>query len=178
MKKNRNNVQLDFEVDKITNSIVCVKTNEVFQTVISQVKKSDLKRIKKSKWKFDWVWELKQPEREVYMLEIEDKTGVIHGLISLSDKGDHVQMDLLENAAFNYGKNKKYLGVAGNLVAYGCKISFEKGYNGYLAFQAKTELIPHYKKKLKAEVLFGIKMYISQKNSLTLVTKYFKDFKV
>jgi hypothetical protein len=38
-------------------------------------------------------------------------------------------MPLIESARFSKGRHKLYKGVAGNLVAYGCKISFEKGYD-------------------------------------------------
>jgi len=57
-------------------------------------------------------------------------------------------MNLLESAAFNIGKQKIYEGVAGNLVAYACKISFQKGFEGYVAFTAKSQLIEHYEKTL------------------------------
>jgi hypothetical protein len=33
-------------------------------------------------------------------------------------------MHLVENAPFNKGQTKVYAGVAGNLVAYACKLSF------------------------------------------------------
>jgi hypothetical protein len=51
---------------------------------------------------------------------------IIQGLISITDKGDHIFMDLIESAKFNKGKGKLYKGVAGNLVAFACKTSFEK----------------------------------------------------
>jgi hypothetical protein len=50
-------------------------------------------------------------------------------------------MHLIESAKFNKGKNKIYIGVPGNLVAFACKLSFDKGYDGYLAFDAKTVLV-------------------------------------
>jgi hypothetical protein len=50
-------------------------------------------------------------------------------------------MHLIESAKFNKGKNKVYVGVPGNLVAYGCKVSVDKGHEGFLAFDAKTTLI-------------------------------------
>jgi len=46
----------------------------------------------------------------------------------------HIFMNLVESASFNIGKNKLYEGVAGNLVAYACKISFQKGFDGFEAF--------------------------------------------
>jgi len=63
-------------------------------------------------------------------------------------------MDLLENAPFNLGRNQLYEGVAGNLVAYACKISFQNGFAGYVSFTSKTQLIEHYQKSLNA-INFG-----------------------
>jgi hypothetical protein len=54
------------------------------------------------------------------LLEIK----IIQGLVSLEVKSDHVYMHLVENAPFNKGQTKVYAGVAGNLVAYACKLSF------------------------------------------------------
>jgi len=59
-------------------------------------------------------------------------------------------MDLLESAPFNIGQNKLYEGVAGNLVAHACKVSFQKGFDGFVASTAKTQLIKHYEKTLDA----------------------------
>ncbi len=47
-------------------------------------------------------------------------------------------MHLIESSKFNRGKEKVFLGVSGNLVAFAFKVSVEKGYEGFLAFDAKT----------------------------------------
>ena len=63
--------ELDFLIDKLTNSIENVTTGDSFQTVVSLLTTSDLKAIsKKNDWEFDWKSEFKQPEREVYKLTI------------------------------------------------------------------------------------------------------------
>jgi hypothetical protein len=69
-------------------------------------------------------------------------------------------------------------GVAGNLVAFACKISFEKGYDGVVSFVAKTQLIDHYSKTLGAKQFSGNRMFIDTKEAYVLKTKYFKDFKL
>ena len=57
-------------------------------------------------------------------------------------------MHLIESAKFNKGKGKMYLGVPGNLVAFACKVSVDKGYEGFVAFDAKSALIKHYEQSL------------------------------
>jgi hypothetical protein len=120
---------LDFLIDKLTNSVENVVTGDSFQTDVSFVSATDLKNItKKKKWLFDWKFEHKQPEREVYKLTISGNPTVIQGLISLEVKTDHVYMHLVENAPFNKGNTKMYSGVAANLVAFACRLSFQRGH--------------------------------------------------
>lgn len=70
--------------------------------------------------------------------------------MNIQKETDHIYMRLLENAPFNIGKNKLYEGVARNLVAYACKLSFQYGFEGFVAFTAKTKLIEHYEHTLGA----------------------------
>jgi len=55
------------------------------------------------------------------------------------DKINYVFMHLVENAPNNIGKGKKYLGVCGNLTAFGCKLSMEEE-NGMYNFDTKEEV--------------------------------------
>jgi hypothetical protein len=83
-------------------------------------------------------------------------------------------MDLLESSPFNIGKTKLYEGVAGNLVAYACKLSFQKGYDGFVAFTAKTQLIEHYEKTLGAFHFKNQRMIIETTASKILVENSLK----
>ena len=85
-------------------------------------------------------------------------------------------MHLIESAKFNKGRGKLYKGVAGNLVAYGCKVSFEKSYHGVVSFIAKTQLIEHYHQTLGAKLFGGNRMFIDTREAFTLVKQYFKNF--
>jgi hypothetical protein len=171
-------IYLDFEVDKLTNSIENVISGEVFETLIVKLKLTDGKIIKKDEWAFNWHNELQDKTRQIYKLTTISNPTVIHGLISLTDKSDHIFMGLIESAKFNKGKNKLYKGVAGNLVAFGCKMSFESNYDGVVSFIAKTQLIAHYEQTLGAKLFGGNRMFIDTKEAFILTTKYFKDFKL
>ncbi len=65
-----------------------------------------------------------------------------------------------------------YFGVPGNLIAFACQIAFEKGYQGNVAFVAKTKLIEHYEKTLGA-FSFGHKIIIPTPVASNLVQRYF-----
>jgi hypothetical protein len=166
---------LDFVIDKLTNSIENVKTGDSFKTDVSLLTREEIKGItKKNGWLFDWKSELKAPEKEVYKLTISGSNN-IQGLISITFRDDHVYMHLIESAPFNKGKDKAYLGVPGNLVAFACRVSYQRGGGGYLSFNSKTQLIEHYIKSLGAVHFGGNLMVITPDTSLRLIDKYFND---
>jgi hypothetical protein len=166
--------QINTIIDKLTNSIENAKTGESFRTQILLFDKND-KSFTKSKWSFNWIKESNDASRKVFKLVTAENPSIIHGLLSVEDKGDHVYMHLLENAKFNIGKEKVYSGVAGNLVAFACKLAFEKGYDGYISFVSKTKLVEHYKETLGAKLFGGSRMYIDTFESLRLFKRYFPD---
>lgn len=175
MKKS-NPIELDFIVDKLTNSIENVLTGDVFPTNITLLTTAELKSVtKKNSWQFDWKFEHKQPEREVYKLTIPHAISVIQGLISIEIRSDHVYMHLVESAPFNKGKSKVYAGVPGNLVAFACRLSFQRGFEGNVSFVSKTQLIDHYIKTLGAMHFGGHIMIIDTQAALRLINKYFKN---
>jgi hypothetical protein len=172
--RNKSNNGLDFHVDKLTNSIENVTTGDSFNTDVILISLTDIKKVtKKSGWNFDWKYEFKQPEREVYKLSIVNNSDIIQGLISLEVKSDHVYMHLLENAPFNIGQSKVYAGVAGNLVAFACRLAFQRGHEGNIAFLAKTKLINHYEESLGAIHIGGRTMIIESNAAQQLIQKYF-----
>jgi hypothetical protein len=169
-------VPLDFIIDKITNSIENVLTGDSFSTEIALISITDLKTVtKKNGWQFDWKYELKQPGREVYKLTIHNNHTIIQGLISLEIRSDHVYMCLVESAGFNKGKTKVYAGVPGNLVAFACRLSFQRGFEGNVSFISKTQLVDHYVKTLGAIHFGGRIMIIETTAALKLINKYFKN---
>jgi len=84
-------------------------------------------------------------------------------------------MHLIESAKFNLGHNKMYLGVPGNLIAFVCRISFHRGFEGYVSFNAKNRLIEHYQKTIGAINVGEQLMVINTDAALRLIDKYFKN---
>lgn len=78
-----------------------------------------------------------------------------------------------ESAPFNFGKPKLYEGVPGNLVAFACKESRDKGYEGCISFTSKTKLIGHYEKTLGAVHLGNHRMVIYPNAAEKLINRYF-----
>lgn len=166
---------LSFIIDKLTNSIENTSTGEVFDTEITQLFVKDLKEINKADWQFNWAKEIKDKTKSVYKLTTINNPAIIQGLLSIEDKQDHIFMHLIESSKFNKNKGKVYFGVPGNLVAYACKVSVDKGYQGFVAFDAKTVLIKHYQETLLATHFRGLRMFIETNAALNLISKYFKS---
>lgn len=133
------------------------------------------KATKKNGWLFNWKDEFIEPARDIYKLTIVNNPTIIQGLISLEVKTDHVYMHLIESAPFNKGKTKMYSGVPGNLVAFACKLSFQRGHEGNISFLSKTQLIDHYIKTLGAFHFGGRVMIIETQAALKLINKYFQN---
>lgn len=171
----RNLKHIDIEIDKLTNSVENSISGDRFETEVIKVSKDDLRSVKKGNgWQFDWKYEIEQSGRNVYKLTIKGNPKVIQGLISISDNENHMFMHLIESAPFNKGKNKLYVGVPGNLVAFLCKESWDKGYEGISSFISKTRLIEQYEKMLGAVHVGGHKMIIFPEAALKLIKNYFK----
>ena len=167
---------LDFEIDKLTRSIENVVSGDSFQTEVSLLTKDDLKQVTiKNGWRFKWKQEFDRNDKEVYKLTILSNPTVIQGLVSLRFEPDHLYMPLIESASFNIGKSKIYLGVPGNLVAYACKLSFQRGYEGFVSFHSKTVLIDHYAQSLGAYHFGGHLLIIDTNAARKLIDKYFKS---
>ena len=170
--------QMEFIIDKITNSIEERTTGKSFSTLLQLVTEEDIKGIhKKDGWSFSWKKEYKEPNRQIYKLLIQGSQQ-IQGLISFEPikSQQYIEMHLIESAPHNYGANKKYLGVAANLVAFVCKTSFEMGFEGFVAFTAKTRLIKHYIETLGARLLLdNNRMGIFTGEAKILVNSYYDN---
>ena len=172
--KRRSKNELNFVIDKLTNSIQNTISGDSFETVVHRFLSIDVRKVgRRNGWQFDWKAELKDNRYDVFKLVISNSDEVIQGLISLEQRTDHVFINLLENAPFNIGSKKVYKGVAANLIAYACKISLNMGCNGNVSFFAKTKLIEHYIEKLGATWLGGQRMAITDQSASRLIENYF-----
>jgi len=165
---------VNIEIDKLTNSIENRITGDSFDTKVIPLNENEIYKLEKG-WNFDWTVEWNSKTSKVFKLIVENNTNIIQGLISLNYKEGFVFVELIESADFNIGRNKVYLGVAGNLFAFACKESWDKENYGYVAFNSKTNLIEHYENTLGAKRIGNSnQMVIEPENALNLINKYYK----
>ena len=166
--------QIDIWIDKLTNSIVNTISGDSLPTEVFDVTAQDLKLVTKSRgWNFNWKGEIKKENTRVIKLTVINNPEIIQGLMSFEDKGDHIFINLVENAPFNIGNNKLYEGVPGNLFAFACKLSWDNGNQGLVSFVSKTKLINHYVSIVGAVHLGNHQMVIYPYEALKLIKKYF-----
>ena len=164
---------LDEFIDELTESIKDVAKGRSYATVVSPVTVHNLAETE-TIWRFDWNREIETAE--VYKLTAPKLGRLIHGLISIRPEEGFVWINVIESHPENVGHRNKYDGIAPNLVAYACLRSFELGHDGYVSFDAKSELIEHYKQTLGAiQVGRTRRMHLDQTAALWLVKQYFGD---
>lgn len=149
------------------------KTNELHEAIIELVEDKDWEIIKNSgDFVFNWKKEKKFIVHKL-RLNLEEK---ILGLISLEDipKEYRLHIHLIENSKSNKGKHKEFDNIAGCLIAHTCEIAFEKGYQGFVSLEPKTEIIDLYKNKYGFSEM-GNLLYVELTNSEFLIQKYLKD---
>jgi len=149
--------------------------NVKVRAVIKEIKysKNEFK-----KWLFDWS-KTEKKGYKILALYVEGDNR-IQGLISIRENPQNmtIEIDIAESAPFNSSYNKKvkseeYKGVGICLFTEVCKRSFENGYDGYVEFMAKTNLIEYYKKELGASLIGSQRMIIETSASKKLVDKYY-----
>lgn len=176
LKNNEKDSIITIKVDEMTPCLRRLKDNVIVTTEVKEIKyrKSDFK---------DWLFDWSKTEKKGYQILAlyADGDDRIQGAISIKPRKDNltVEIDIAESAPFNSSYNKKikgkeYNGVGAHLFAEVCKRSFDLGYDGYVEFIAKTNLISYYQKELGAVLIGGQKMVIDEISAKKLVDRYYK----
>ena len=163
---------LSIELDKFTPCLVHRQSGEIYSTEMHIMSVEDFE----GEWKFDWPDYITNRSYETYKLVLKGDT-VIQGLICLEIRENWIEVVLAESALWNIGSEKKeFIGVGGHLFAFACKKSLELGYEGFVAFNAKTRIIIHYQQILNADILNPItgRMAIDEDPARKLISTYYE----
>ena len=147
--------------------------NDKSELKLAKIILIDINESLKDTWIFDWSTALKEENSVIYALRIIENEEIV-GLLKLKNELGMLIMDLIEISSQNIGKAKKYINVAGILLAFACLESFKlnTNYKGYLTFVSKSNLIDFYKNKYGASVSFGQRMFFTPEAALNLIKKY------
>ena len=142
-----------------------------------------IKEIKYSKNEFkNWLFDWSKTEKKAYKilaLYVEGDNR-IQGAISIRENPQNrtIEIDIVESAPFNSSYNKKikdkeYNGVGICLFVEVCKRSFKNGYDGYVEFTAKSNLVKYYMDNMRAIPIDAQRMYINTSGAKWLIEKYY-----
>ena len=117
--------------------------------IIDHISSSTALHMRKyEKWEFDWS----DPDLDdcsIYALFVKG-TKQTQGLIACREyknqkqtKG-YIEVALAEANPKNVGKDGKYKGVGAHLFSIASRLSLDLGYDGYVTFISKTNLVHHY----------------------------------
>ena len=147
--------------------------------------RATIKEIKYSKSEFKiWLFDWSKTEKRAYKilaLYVEGDNR-IQGAISIRENPQNrtIEIDIVESAPlpFNSSYNKKikdkeYNGVGICLFVEVCKRSFENGYDGYVEFTAKSNLVKYYMDNMRAIPIDAQRMYINTSGAKWLIEKYY-----
>ena len=149
--------------------------NVKVRAVIKEIKysKNEFK-----KWLFDWS-KTEKKGYKILALYVEGDNR-IQGAISIRENPQNmsIEIDIVESAPFNSSYNKKvkdkeYNEVGICLFTEVCKRSFENGYDGYVEFIAKSNLVKYYMDNMRAIPIDAQRMYINTSGAKWLIEKYY-----
>lgn len=167
--------------------IIEVSTKEYVDGTIKEAGKMELPTIHDG-WRYNFKKHAKVKGARTFVLVAEETPEIIEGcLIFEMINNREPYMAYIELAPHNKGELKKYDLVAGCLIAFACRLSFNYGegpFRGYLAFHVSEEkeedqikLMAHYSKMYKAIWLKGTKkMIIIPEDGERLIDKFLKPF--
>ena len=164
-------MEVDIIIDKMTDCLIETFSGQIVNTCYIK-RKVPIHKIDYKGWNFDWSITEKQGYN-IYELFVEGNN-TVQGRISFRIDGGVADVDIVETAPHNFGKNGQYQGVGAHLFAIACMESMRAGCDGYVAFTSKSDLIEYYQHILGAKVLSGQRMYIDEEAAAVLINKYRK----
>ncbi|CAH1202710.1 hypothetical protein PAECIP111893_01895 [Paenibacillus plantiphilus] len=158
--------------------IINLQTGESHDVFFQQLTQKDLKlfQIFKNKgWVFDWRAPMVEGF-EVFALCTHSQPKIAQGLIA-SRSNDKPECNFIEVANIESAPHNKYqhservfAGVGEHLMAYACKVSVQRGFDGFVQFKSKTTSIGFYE-KIGAKHIGNLTMYFNEYGAATILQK-------
>ncbi|KIC92293.1 hypothetical protein [Flavihumibacter sp. ZG627] len=139
--------------------------------IIKEVTEDDFKIITKKR--FSFTWKTFKKTTIIYTLQIDGEEDIL-GLMGLIDLPEEkrIEIKLLACSLENIGKEKRYDGIAGCLIAFACRQAVSK-YQDHacISLIPKTILTKHYMKKYYMQSA-GRQLYLEGNSLLKILREY------
>lgn len=151
-----------------------IMNNQSMRIVSVEIDEKQARLLKSRGWSFDWNIGATDLITETSILKAVLINDEIEGLIEYEIVSHelYVFAHKLEIDPHNRGEDKKYAGIAGVLLAYVAKESFNSGCDGFVVFISKTQLYEYYQKQYGAKPLGGLKLHFDTMASEKLIKEY------
>jgi hypothetical protein len=125
---------------------------------------------------FDWRHYLNHDSVSAYKLMVEGDPE-IQGVVAFEIMENHVFMHLVESAPHNRGRDREFFRVGQHLYAFACYWSRQLGFDGCIAFKAKTGLIDYNIQSMNAKLVSfkSGRMIIDEIDAERLIQLYLED---
>ncbi|MEM6963253.1 MAG: hypothetical protein AAF573_00720 [Bacteroidota bacterium] len=143
-----------------------------FEAEIIELNENEFELLRKSK-RFEFNWSKEKDNHVFKIVEANEENASILGLISLLNFPEEfrIHINLIESSNENKGKDKQIDRIAGCLLAFAARMSFDKGYLGFVSLTPKTKLISLYTNKYGFSQ-YGRQLAIEQEEAIFLIKKY------
>jgi len=143
-----------------------------------RISHSQARLLNEQGWPFDWSVAAIDLLTDASVVKAAIVDDVIQGLIEyeLVELDQYAFAHKLEIAPHNRGKNRRYTGIAGVLLAFVARESFNAGYDGFVVFVSKTALYDYYIKQYGVKPLPGmLRLHFDTAASERLIQKYLNE---
>lgn len=149
--------------------VVEQETKTKIQVELVKQERHQIELLSKDDFEFDWSAELAHTIVSLQLVETSEVIGLVS--FEIVQEELRIEINTLELSKNNVGQNKTYDRIAGILISYVCKISFQYGFFGFVSLVPKTLLIDHYKQKYGFEQ-YGRQLAIDFDRSEYLIEEY------
>lgn len=133
----------------------------------------DYKLLTKKRYFFAWKSFKFRTDTRVFKLQTYDNDDIL-GVMALIDfpLEKRIEINLLASSVENVGDTKIYEGIAGNLIAYACRVAVRQyGSDACVSLKPKTKLKQHYIRKY-GMLDAGLQLFLEGKVLNDIIFKY------
>jgi hypothetical protein len=131
-----------------------------------------IKEIRQHKEYFNFNFEKNYKEATIYKITKEHDEDLIQGFVSVKPNIGVLDCGNMETNKINKSPLSLHGGIGKSIIALCCKISFDCGLDGYITFEAKTNLFSYYA-RYGAKKTVGLRMFMDTIAAQKLVDIYF-----
>lgn len=154
------------------------RMNHLYLANVLLMTHSDTEMLHQLGWEAEFDWSMychSDSEYNAYKL-FSVYSSYIQGAIAYRDNNDHVYIDLLESAPQNryHFKNRFFVNVVDVLLGQACLYSQSIGYDGFVSFVPKNELITYYQQRFNAKFIGNSQsMYLDDIDARRIIELYY-----